>query len=96
VNCARGSLLDYDALTDTLRSGHFFAGADVFPQGPIPRDSSLVSLRNFVMTPHIAGGTCQAAEKAAAIAAEEVARCVSRQPLRFRANPETITKAATT
>lgn len=97
VNCARGSLLDYDVLADALRSGHLFAAAaDVFPEEPIPRDSPLLSLRNFVMTPHIAGGTRQAAEKAAAIAAEEVARYITGQPLRYCANPETITRVTTT
>lgn len=89
VNCARGSLLDYDALAEALGSGHLFAAAaDVFPQEPIPRDSPLLSLKNFVMTPHIAGGTRQAAEKAATIAAEEVARYISGKPLRFCANPK--------
>ncbi len=88
VNCARGSLLDYDALAEALRSGHLFAAAaDVFPEEPIPSSSPLLSLTNFVMTPHIAGGTRQAAEKAATIAAEEVARYLSGQPLRFCANP---------
>ncbi len=70
VNCTRGSLLDYDALAEALRSGHLFAAAaDVFPQELIPRDSPLLSFKNFVMTPHIAGGTRQAAEKASTIAA---------------------------
>jgi D-3-phosphoglycerate dehydrogenase len=89
VNCARGTLLDYDALADALRSGHLFAAAaDVFPHEPLPPDSSLLSLKNLVMTPHIAGGTRQAAEKAATIAAEEVARYLSGQPLRYCANPK--------
>ncbi len=40
VNCARGSLMDYDAVADALRSGHLFAAAaDVFPTEPIPADS---------------------------------------------------------
>lgn len=89
VNCARGSLLDYDALADALRSGHLFAAAaDVFPCEPLQKDSPLLSLPNFVMTPHIAGGTRQAAEKAATIAGAEVTRYLSGQPLRFCANPE--------
>lgn len=89
VNCARGSLMDYNALADALRSGHLFAAAaDVFPEEPLPAHSELLQLKNFVMTPHIAGGTRQAAEKAAAIAAEEVRRFLTGEPLRFCANPE--------
>ena len=88
VNCARGALLDYQALEEALRSGHLFAAAaDVFPEEPLPRHSSLLTLPNFVMTPHIAGGTRQAAEKACRIASEEVQRFVTGEPLCFCANP---------
>lgn len=88
VNCARGALLDYEALEEALRSGHLFAAAaDVFPQEPLPQQSSLLSLPNFVMTPHIAGGTRQAAEKACRIASEELERFLKNEPLRFWANP---------
>ena len=89
VNCARGSLMDYDALADALRSGHLFAAAvDVFPAEPLPAGSPLLALKNLVMTPHIAGGTRQAAEKAATIAAEEVRRFLAGEELRYCANPE--------
>ena len=89
VNCARGSLVDYDALADALRSDHLFAAAaDVFAEEPLPADSPLLKLENFVMTPHLAGGTRQAAEKAATIAAEEVRRFLAGEELRYCANPE--------
>ena len=64
-----GGLLDYVALEEALRSGHLFAAAaDVFPEEPLAVNSSLLTLRNFVLTPHIAGGSRQAAEKACRIA----------------------------
>lgn len=89
VNCARGSLLDYNALAKALDSGHLFAAAaDVFPVEPIPPASELLSLPNFVMTPHVAGGTRQAAEKAAGIAADELERYLSGKPIRYCANPK--------
>ncbi len=89
VNCARGALMDYDALACALRSGHLLAAAaDVFPNEPLPKHSPLLSLHNFVMTPHIAGGTRQAAEKAATIAAEEIRRFLAGEQLRYWANPE--------
>ncbi len=88
VNCARGALLDYTALEAALRSGHLAAAAaDVFPEEPLPPTSTLLTLSNFVMTPHIAGGTQQAAEKAARIAAEELARYLRGEPMLFCANP---------
>jgi D-3-phosphoglycerate dehydrogenase len=89
VNCARGSLTDYDALANALRSGHLYAAAaDVFASEPLPPGSPLRELPNFIMTPHIAGGTRQAAIKATRIAAEELGRYLQGEPLRYCANPE--------
>lgn len=91
INCARGALLDYGALEQALRSGHLAAaGADVFPEEPIPSESPLLTLPNFIMTPHIAGGTQEAAEKAARIAAEELERFRSGAPVNFCANPQVL------
>ncbi|MCG5213170.1 2-hydroxyacid dehydrogenase [Streptosporangium sp. KLBMP 9127] len=88
VNCARGALLDYEALCDALDSGHLFAAAlDVFPQEPIPAGSRLLTTPNLVMTPHLAGASRETAAKAAQIIAEEVARYTQSQPLRHVANP---------
>lgn len=89
VNCARGSLMDYDALAEALQTGHLFAAAaDVFPEEPLPADSPFLQFPNFIMTPHIAGGTKQAAEKAATIAAEELKLFLDGKPLRYCANPK--------
>jgi D-3-phosphoglycerate dehydrogenase len=89
VNCARGSLMDYEAVGDALRSGQLFAAAaDVFPAEPLPPDSPLLQLPNFIGTPHIAGGTRQAAIKATRIAAEELRQYLEGSPLRYCANPE--------
>jgi hypothetical protein len=53
VNCARGGLLDYDALCDALDDGHLFGAAvDVFPEEPVPRDSRLLRSPHLVITPH--------------------------------------------
>ena len=87
VNCARGALLDYEALEAALRSGHLFAAAaDVFPEEPIPQGSSLLNLPNFILSPHIAGGTKGAALKACRIAAEEVKRFLDGTPIQYQAN----------
>lgn len=89
VNCARGSLVDYDALAEALASGHLFAAAaDVFAVEPLSSGSPLLKLPNFIMTPHIAGGTRQAAEKAAAIAVQELQLYLEGKPLRYCANPQ--------
>ena len=84
VNCARGALMDYDAVAEALTTGHLFAAAaDVFPVEPLPENSPLLRLPNFVFTPHLAGGTRQAAEKAAAIASQELRLFLDGKPLRY-------------
>lgn len=87
VNCARGALIDHDALCDALDTGHLFAAAlDVFPEEPVPAHSRLLSTPNLTMTPHLAGASRQTAHNAAEINAAEVARWLRGQPLLHRAN----------
>ena len=89
INCARGTLVDYNAVCDALDSGHLWgAGFDVFPEEPIRADSRLLKTPHIVMTPHIAGASKQTAEKAARIAAGEVRRFLDHQPLEHCVNPE--------
>ncbi|ATL25789.1 2-hydroxyacid dehydrogenase [Streptomyces formicae] len=89
VNCARGALLDYDAVCDALDSGQLAGAAfDVYPQEPVPADSRLLTTPGIVMTPHIAGGSQEVAHKAARIVAGEVGRFLRGEPLAHCANPE--------
>ncbi|WP_327351648.1 2-hydroxyacid dehydrogenase [Streptomyces sp. NBC_01304] len=95
VNCARGALLDYDAVCDALDSGQLSgAGFDVFPSEPVPADSRLLKTPGVVMTPHIAGGSQEVAHKAARIVAGEVGRYLLGEPLAHCANPEVFQTAA--
>ncbi|MBU2667352.1 2-hydroxyacid dehydrogenase [Actinoplanes bogorensis] len=88
VNCARGSLLDYDAVCDALDSGHLYGAAfDVFPSEPIPAGSRLLSTPHVVLTPHLAGASKQTAANAARLVAADAGRYLSGQPLLHCANP---------
>jgi D-3-phosphoglycerate dehydrogenase len=89
VNCARGSLVDYEVVCDALDAGRLFGAAfDVFPQEPIPAGSRLLTTPNLVMTPHLAGASKETALNAASIVAAEVGRFVRGEPLAHCANPE--------
>jgi D-3-phosphoglycerate dehydrogenase len=91
INCARGALLDYDAVCDALDSGQLAgAGFDVFPEEPIPAGSRLLTAPGVVLTPHIAGGSQEVAHRAADIVAGEVGRFLSGEPLAHCANPEVL------
>ena len=89
VNCARGGLLDYDAVADALGSGHLFAaGFDCLPEEPLPAGHRLFSTPRVTMTPHLAGASKQAAELAATIGAKDVAAFLEGKKPQHCANPE--------
>lgn len=58
VNCARGGIVDEAALADALRDGTLAGAAmDVFATEPVPKDHPLLSLENFLCTPHLGAST---------------------------------------
>ena len=72
INVSRGGVIDEDALARAITSGKVGgAGLDVFEDEPLT-DSPLFGLDNVVLTPHIAGQTAEAQDKAGVIAAEQV------------------------
>lgn len=56
INCARGPIVDNDALAELLNDGAIAgAGIDVFDmEPPIPADYPLLNAKNAVLTPHVA------------------------------------------
>lgn len=75
VNVARGELIDEPALIEALRSGQVGAAAlDVFATEPLPADSPLWDMPTVTVTPHSAGATPLAADRAAAIFLDNLGR----------------------
>lgn len=91
VNCARGGLLDYDALCDALDSGHLYAAAcDVLPFEPLPPDHRILRTPRLTVTPHLAGASKQAAHLAAEIGAADIAAFLRGDRPKHVANPEVL------
>ena len=54
INCARGGLIDENALYEAIKSGAIAGAAiDVFIQEPPPADHPLLSLEEVIVTPHL-------------------------------------------
>lgn len=81
VNTARGPLVDYVALTASLRAGHLAGAAlDTFGIEPVPAHWDLLDLPNVTLTPHIAGASVRTVTVAAEAAAEELRRYLAGEP----------------
>ncbi len=86
VNCARGGLVDEDALLAALEEG-VVAGAalDVVEHEP-PRDSPLVRHPRVILTPHLGASTEEAQRRVAVEVAEQVLAALDGRPVRGAVN----------
>ena len=73
INCARGELVEEEALKEALLSGHVAGAAlDVFSEEPA-RENILFGVKNVICTPHLGASTTEAQEKVALQIAEQMA-----------------------
>jgi D-3-phosphoglycerate dehydrogenase / 2-oxoglutarate reductase len=72
INCARGELVDLDALVDGLESGTVAGAAlDVFPSEPFT-NHPIFAREDVVVTPHLGASTAEAQDRAGVVTAEQV------------------------
>ena len=87
INCARGGIVNEEALAEGLRSGHLAGAAlDVFIQEPPPADHPLLKMANVVLTPHLGASTVEAQTNVAVEAAQLLIDYLLRGSVGFAVN----------
>ncbi len=75
IDCARGGVVDEEALYEALKNGEIAGAAlDVFESEPTSIETTpLLGLDNFICTPHLGASTAEAQENVAVTIAEQMA-----------------------
>ena len=87
INCARGGIIDEQALIAAIKEGKVAGAAlDVFEKEPVSADSELLKLDNVIVTPHLGASTEEAQVNVAIEVAEIVRDALLGKGIRNAAN----------
>ena len=87
INCARGGLIDENALAAALEEGQVAVAAlDVFESEPLPTGSALRKQPNLVLTPHLGASTAEAQESVGIEIAQSVRSALLEGTIRNAVN----------
>lgn len=82
VNCARGGVVDEEALAEAVGIGAIRGAAlDVFAEEPLSPHSPLLDIEDIVVTPHLGASTEAAQENVAASIAKQVLAAFEDEPV---------------
>jgi len=91
LNCARGGIINEEALLEGLKSGKVAGAAlDVFETEPLPVDHPFRSMDNVVMTPHLGAATSEAQEGVAREVAEQIVDVLQGKVIRNAINAPSV------
>lgn len=87
INCARGGIIDEEALLEAIDAG-IVAGAafDVFVEEPPRPDHPFLNHPKIIVTPHLGASTIEAQENVATDVAEEVLHILRDEPFKNAVN----------
>jgi D-3-phosphoglycerate dehydrogenase / 2-oxoglutarate reductase len=92
VNCARGGIVDEQAVADAIKAGHVAGAAFyVFTHEPPGPDNPLIGLPQVVATPHLGASTGEAQTNVAIAIAEQVTAFLLRGAITAAVNMPAIT-----
>ena len=95
INTARGSIVDEKALYEHMKAGNLrYACLDVFDPEPPMADNPLRTLKNVIMTPHLAGLANNGKLRIGMHAAEEIERFLKGERLECEVTREMLSKMA--
>jgi D-3-phosphoglycerate dehydrogenase len=88
IDCARGGVVDEEALFNALQNGDIAGAAfDVFENEPTSLEKTpLLGLKNFICTPHLGASTSEAQENVAQAIAEQMADYLLKGEVRNAVN----------
>lgn len=90
INCARGGIIDEEALYDAIKKGKVAGAAlDVFETEP-PTNNKLLELENVITTPHLGASTAEAQINVAIDVAESIKQLLSRGSIKNAVNMSSI------
>ncbi|MFQ5674153.1 MAG: phosphoglycerate dehydrogenase [Nitrospinales bacterium] len=91
INCARGALIDHEALVEAIRAGKVAQAAlDVYEKEPLPPDSPILKMDEIISTPHLGASTGEAQDKVALIISEQIIDYLKHEEVRNAVNMPSI------
>lgn len=84
INCARGGVVDEEALLTSLENGEIAGAAIDTPEHEPHIDPRLAALENVIATPHAGNATYEARVEMALDATANVTRFLTGEPLRYQ------------
>jgi D-3-phosphoglycerate dehydrogenase / 2-oxoglutarate reductase len=91
INCARGGIVDEDALAAAIRDGKVAGAAlDVFVKEPPPVDHPLLHLDQVICTPHLGAATDEAQVNVSVAIAEQVVNYLATGAIKDAVNVPSI------
>src|SRR6056297_427626 len=95
VNCARGGVVDEEALAEAVEDGVLSGAAvDVFADEPVSPDNPLLGVEDVVVTPHLGASTEAAQENVATSTADQVVAAFAEEPVVNALNAPSIDESA--
>lgn len=95
INTSRGSVIDETALYEHMKAGNLkYACLDVYDPEPIEKDNPLRTLKNVIMTPHIAGLAANGKLRIGAHSVEEIKRFLNGEKMECEVKKEMLDKMA--